>query len=985
MPIDVYCSACDKTYRVADDAKGRRMRCPRNHPLTVPGTPARTVATPPPLPEERAPGSRVLLIGIVAAALLVLLLVGGGVVGLVLYFNARTASGPVVQRPSGETAEPSAPRVAEVDRDPKNRLPSAGPGRSNDGTEDPGARSQTGPGQDSEKPGEVPGQNPTEGPKPSAKLGFLDLTARIKVENPLPAPPKADQPVPEVWDGHTNHVRGVAFTDDGKYVVSVSGDMYAVKPARDHDYSIRLWDVRWGKQVHKVEGFAEPLDGVSVTPGGRYALFGHSGHWNKDEEWVDSTDHSVRLFDLQDKREVPLEDNAEAKPGQVEGRFRGLDSSVFCTAISPDNARIAGGANSGKLILWDAKAGKAQIEGKVPTRAHIHGVVCVRFTPDDRYLFAVSADSTLRLFDSKTGQAGRVFGNHLDIVWALAVTLSDGKLLALSGGGSRQRLDGKGFEPGARDYAIRLWDVNSGQEIRRFTGHENDVMGLAFCPNGRHFVSGSFDKTVRLWDLTTGRQLRVLGKHEDSIRSVAVSPDGRSAVSGGDDCKVRFWHLPVSGDDLAAAFKANDSEAVKKAIGDLDTMGSDLLHAYPEVVKALTHADASFHEPATRALIAIAEYCQANKAALNSPLVGDLVRALKSAKGSDQRYAIVLTLSVIGPAAKDAVPALGELLADTEDAKVTATAVKALGTIGDLRAAGALEKVLRHADAAVRTSATAALVSFGSDAVKLKTFLDLLQNDANAEVQALAEKGLRAKLPTLTKDDVPHLREGLKSSKSVVSIFCADVVLKLGAEAKDAVPELIPLLRADDRTVRLHAVRALTAIGEAAKPAASELERLLSGDGDKDRRVGAAAALALIKLDATAKKEKLIDVLLKGLKPEGVQDLDDPAALALAEQSRDVLVEIGKPTTEPLLNATTGTFRGADRLNTEARANVYRVLVKLGKKANTGNAGRILTDCVRREADLVKNSLPNTPEGDQRRKTHELAKQAYAAVYGAKD
>ena len=112
---------------------------------------------------------------------------------------------------------------------------------------------------------------------------------------------------PEVWDGHTDHIRGVAFSDDGKFVISISGDFArnADDPDKKADYSVRLWDPRTGKQIHKVEGFREALDGISLSPGGRFAIFGYGGHW-EGSKWIDSKDHRVRLLDVETKTEIPF-------------------------------------------------------------------------------------------------------------------------------------------------------------------------------------------------------------------------------------------------------------------------------------------------------------------------------------------------------------------------------------------------------------------------------------------------------------------------------------------------------------------------------------------------------------------------------------------------------------------------------------------------------------------------------------------------------
>jgi WD40 repeat protein len=79
---------------------------------------------------------------------------------------------------------------------------------------------------------------------------------------------------------------------------------------------------------------------------------------------------------------------------------------------------------------------------------------------------------------------------------------------------------------------VRLWDLATGKEVRRFTGHEYAVLSVAVTPDGKYVVSGSRDKTVRLWELATGQEVRRFTGHEDSVESVAVTPDGKYVVSG---------------------------------------------------------------------------------------------------------------------------------------------------------------------------------------------------------------------------------------------------------------------------------------------------------------------------------------------------------------------------------------------------------------------------------------------------------------------
>ncbi|MFO0147398.1 MAG: NACHT and WD repeat domain-containing protein [Microcystis sp.] len=156
---------------------------------------------------------------------------------------------------------------------------------------------------------------------------------------------------------------------------------------------------------------------------------------------------------------------------------------------------------------------------------HKDFVTSVNFSPDGKTLVSVSRDNTIKLWNVETGEEIRTLKGHYGVQ---CVNFSP---------------DGKTLVSGSWDNTIKLWNVETGEEIRTLKGHNGPVNSVNFSPDGKTLVSGSGDKTIKLWNVETGQEIRTLKGHDNSVISVNFSPDGKTLVSGSGDKTIKLWNV----------------------------------------------------------------------------------------------------------------------------------------------------------------------------------------------------------------------------------------------------------------------------------------------------------------------------------------------------------------------------------------------------------------------------------------------------------
>lgn len=105
--------------------------------------------------------------------------------------------------------------------------------------------------------------------------------------------------------------------------------------------------------------------------------------------------------------------------------------------------------------------------------------------------------------------------------------------------------DGKIAATGSRDKTVKLWDYQTGMEIRSLMGHEHTVNGLSFSQDGKYLATSSADGTARVWDILTGKEIFTSPKSETYITDVAFNPDGKSFIYAGYPDSASIYSIPA--------------------------------------------------------------------------------------------------------------------------------------------------------------------------------------------------------------------------------------------------------------------------------------------------------------------------------------------------------------------------------------------------------------------------------------------------------
>jgi WD40 repeat protein len=337
--------------------------------------------------------------------------------------------------------------------------------------------------------------------------------------------------------GHTDDVKAVAISPDGRYAVSAAGDPGIATPA---DTSVIIWDLHQHELVQRCEGHTDGVMAVAFSPDGTQVASG-------------SQDGTIRLWEWDANECRIVQTLPEANQFGHDSGNSG-STYVWDIAYMPDGMGLVSAGNDGTMILWDLASARAihHYVGTTANNSPRPWVNTLAISPDGRFIVSgadVSTDNATLVMvhpvagDSFTVEPIQSLYGHSNHVIGIAINPVDTSLVLTA----------------SRDGTVRYWDLDTGETVMSNTGiastysineSGNDFQSVAISPDGSTavFGTGTFyndgpANEVLLWDLANWRVIHKFTGHTGGIWDVMFTPDGTQAVSASGDSSLIIWNL----------------------------------------------------------------------------------------------------------------------------------------------------------------------------------------------------------------------------------------------------------------------------------------------------------------------------------------------------------------------------------------------------------------------------------------------------------
>ncbi|KAF5296186.1 hypothetical protein FQA39_LY12640 [Lamprigera yunnana] len=292
--------------------------------------------------------------------------------------------------------------------------------------------------------------------------------------------------------GHHSEVRAIAFSSDSLAIASGSGE------------SIKLWNRQTLSCLRTIEtGY---VLSIIFVPGDRHVLTGL-----KDGKLIIMDIASGDILE-----EIPAHSN-----------------ELWSICLQPDLRGCVTGGGDQTVKFWQFELiadTKSESKAKVLSLAHKrtlkleNAVLCVRLSPNGKFIAIALLDSTVKVFFVDTFKFYLSLYGHKLPVLCMDIS-SDSSLIAT----------------GSADRNIKIWGMDFGDCHKSIFAHDDSITGLHFVSKTHYFFTCGKDGKVKEWDGDSFNKIITLQGHVGEAWSLSVSPNGKFIVSCGADRVLRLY------------------------------------------------------------------------------------------------------------------------------------------------------------------------------------------------------------------------------------------------------------------------------------------------------------------------------------------------------------------------------------------------------------------------------------------------------------